>query len=134
MLSRWLASSISAIAAVTPELASIWKTSPFGSGCRPSRLSGPHPTSVRATGGAFAQLPVGAKASRISLSRAGSAPAPASFPAAGALTLVSFLATQPDSAATSSRSQAVELVSIADQYGRKGVHVLIVDISPSKQR
>jgi hypothetical protein len=87
----------------------------------------PHLTSGPATGGAFAPLPVGAKAPRISLSRAGSAPAPASFPAAGTLTLVSFLATQPDTAATPSRSQAVELVSLADQYGRKGVHVLIVD-------
>ena len=46
--------------------------------------------------------------------------------AAGALTLVSFLATQPDTAATASRSQAVELVSLAHQYGSKGVHVVIV--------
>ena len=58
---------------------------------------------------------------------AGSAPVSTSFPAAGALTLVSFLATQPDTAATASRSQAVELVSLADQYAAKGVHVLIVD-------
>lgn len=61
------------------------------------------------------------------LSEAGSAPVPIAFPAAGALTLVSFLATQPDTAATASRSQAVELVSLADQYGPKGVHALIVD-------
>jgi len=61
------------------------------------------------------------------LSEAGSAPVSMAFPAAGALTLVSFLATQPDTAATASRSQAVELVSLAHQYGSKGVHVVIVD-------
>jgi hypothetical protein len=83
--------------------------------------------SAPARGSAFSPLPVGAKAPRLYLSEAGSAPASASFPAAGTLTLVSFLATQPDTAATASRSQAVELVSLADQYGPEGVHVLIVD-------
>jgi AhpC/TSA family len=84
-------------------------------------------TPAPASAGGFSPLPVGAKAPRMGLSKAGSAPASTSFPAAGALTLVSFLATQPDTAATASRSQAVELASLADQYGPQGVHVLIVD-------
>jgi hypothetical protein len=62
---------------------------------------------------------------------AGSAPppsaAPAPVPVAGAVTLVSFLATQPDGAATPSRSQAVELVSLSSQYAAKGLRVEIVD-------
>jgi hypothetical protein len=86
-----------------------------------------HGSAGPAPGAAFSPLPVGAKAPRMKLSAAGSAPVSIAFPAAGALTLVSFLATQPDTAATASRSQAVELVSLADQYGPKGVHVLIVD-------
>jgi hypothetical protein len=61
----------------------------------------------------------------------GSAPppsaAPAPVPVSGSVTLVSFLATQPDGAATPSRSQAVELVSLSSQYAAKGLHVEIVD-------
>jgi hypothetical protein len=49
------------------------------------------------------------------------------LPVSGALTLVSFLVTQPDGAATPSRSQAVELVSLSSQYAAKGLHVEIVD-------
>jgi len=51
----------------------------------------------------------------------------APLPVTGALTLVSFLATQPDAAATPSRSQAVELVSLSSQYAAKGLSVEIVD-------
>jgi hypothetical protein len=51
----------------------------------------------------------------------------APLPVTGALTLVSFLATQPDAADTPSRSQAVELVSLSSQYAAKGLHVEIVD-------
>jgi hypothetical protein len=53
--------------------------------------------------------------------------ASAPVPVSGAVTLVSFLATQPDGAATPSRSQAVELVSLSSQYAAKGLHVEIVD-------
>jgi len=53
--------------------------------------------------------------------------ASAPVPVSGALTLVSFLVTQPDDAATPSRSQAVELVSLSSQYAAKGLHVEIVD-------
>jgi len=51
----------------------------------------------------------------------------AQLPVSGTLTLVSFLATQPDGAATPSRSQAVELVSLSSQDAAKGLHVEIVD-------
>jgi hypothetical protein len=64
-------------------------------------------------------------------SHAGSAAAPsaafAPLPVSGALTLISFLVTQPDAAATPSRSQAVELVSLSSQYATRGLHVEIVD-------
>jgi hypothetical protein len=55
------------------------------------------------------------------------APSAAQLPVSGELTLVSFLATQPDAAATPSRSQAVELVSLSAQYAAKGLRVEIVD-------
>jgi hypothetical protein len=48
----------------------------------------------------------------------------------GKLTLLSFLATQPDTAATSSRSQAVVLASLSTQYQKRGLRVAIVDDSP----
>ena len=51
----------------------------------------------------------------------------APVPISGSVTLVSFLVTQPDDAATPSRSQAVELVSLSSQYATKGLHVEIVD-------
>jgi hypothetical protein len=57
--------------------------------------------------------------------------ASAPLPVSGALTLVSFLATQPDGAATPSRSQAVELVSLSSQYAAKGLRVEIVDDTPT---
>ncbi|MFJ9381138.1 hypothetical protein [Streptomyces sp. NPDC101455] len=50
-------------------------------------------------------------------------------PATGSLHLLAFLATQPDYAATTSRSQAVEIVSLETQYGRKGLAAQIVDES-----
>jgi hypothetical protein len=53
--------------------------------------------------------------------------ASAPVPVSGAVTLVSFLATQPDGAASPSRSQAVELVSLSSQYATKGLRVEIVD-------
>ena len=48
----------------------------------------------------------------------------------GELTLLSFLATQPDTADSPSRNQAVALVSLSAQYRAEGVSVAIVDDSP----
>ncbi|MFI1092690.1 hypothetical protein [Streptomyces sp. NPDC020917] len=50
-------------------------------------------------------------------------------PAPGSLHLVAFLATQPDTADTPSRAQAVALKSLQEQYGRKGLTIEIVDES-----
>ncbi|WP_194904305.1 hypothetical protein [Catenulispora rubra] len=47
----------------------------------------------------------------------------------GKVHLVAFLATQPDTAATPSRSQAVEITSLLAQYGAKGLTAEIVDES-----
>ncbi|WP_194904299.1 hypothetical protein [Catenulispora rubra] len=47
----------------------------------------------------------------------------------GNVHLVAFLATQPDTAATPSRSQAVEITSLLTQYGAKGLTAEIVDES-----
>ena len=80
---------------------------------------------------AFTPLPVGAQAPRLELADAGAGNASAAFPAAGEVTLVSFLATQPDTANTPSRSQAVALVSLHSQYSAKGLHAVIVDESPA---
>jgi hypothetical protein len=49
--------------------------------------------------------------------------------AAGRIRLVAFLDTQPDSAATPSRSQATEITSLLAQYGSKGLTAEIVDES-----
>jgi hypothetical protein len=59
--------------------------------------------------------------------RAAAPPSVAPVPVSGSVTLVSFLITQPDGAATPSRSQAVELVSLFSQYTAKGLRVEIVD-------
>lgn len=48
---------------------------------------------------------------------------------AGSLRLLAFLATQPDTAATTARSQAVDLVSLQTQYGAKGLTTQIIDES-----
>jgi hypothetical protein len=48
---------------------------------------------------------------------------------AGKVHLVAFVATQPDTAATPSRSQAVEITSLLAQYGAKGLTAEIVDES-----
>ena len=48
---------------------------------------------------------------------------------AGSVRLLAFLATQPDTAATTSRSQAVDLVSLQTQYGAKGLSTQIIDES-----
>jgi peroxiredoxin len=77
----------------------------------------------------FTALAVGARAPRVELANASAAGASAALPATGEATLVSFLATQPDTASTPSRSQAVELVSLFSQYAAKGLHVEIVDES-----
>lgn len=50
-------------------------------------------------------------------------------PAPGTLHLVAYLATQPDTAATASRSQAVALKSLQTQYGAKGLTTEIIDES-----
>lgn len=47
----------------------------------------------------------------------------------GSLHLLVFLTTQPDTAAGLSRSQAVEVGSLINQYGRKGLTAEIVDES-----
>ncbi|MCH5676612.1 TlpA family protein disulfide reductase [Streptomyces gilvus] len=49
----------------------------------------------------------------------------------GTLTLVSFLATQPDTAATPSRSQSVVLNSLSTQYGGAGLRVAVVADDPA---
>lgn len=46
---------------------------------------------------------------------------------AGRVMLISFLQTQPDTAAGLSRSQEVFLASMARQYGPKGVQIALVD-------
>ena len=74
-------------------------------------------------------LPVGAVAPKVELAGADAAGANRDLPTPGGVTLVSFLATNPDSADTPSRSQAVELVSLASQYAAKGLQVTIVDDS-----
>ncbi len=43
--------------------------------------------------------------------------------------VLAFLQTQPDTASTASRSQAVSLTSIEQQYAPKGVHVVFIDAS-----
>lgn len=55
-------------------------------------------------------------------------------PASGRLTLLSFLATQPDTASTASRKQAVVLTSLSVQYHNSGLNVAIVDESPLSPR
>jgi len=77
----------------------------------------------------FTALAVGDRAPRVELANAGAAGASTALPATGEATLVSFLATQPDTASAPSRSQAVELVSLFSQYAAKGLHVEIVDDS-----
>jgi len=47
----------------------------------------------------------------------------------GHLLLLSFLQTQPDTVANTSRDQAVVLVSMSQQYNSRGVEVAIVDAS-----
>lgn len=54
-------------------------------------------------------------------------------PAPGSLHLVAFLATQPDTADTPSRTQSVALKSLQTQYGGKGLTTEIVDESGAGQ-
>lgn len=77
----------------------------------------------------LASLPVGSVAPRVDLAVAGASGAQLALPVQGQVTLVSFLATQPDSANSPSRSQVVELVSLASQYTAQGLRVAIVDHS-----
>ena len=77
----------------------------------------------------LASVPVGSVAPGVELAVAGASGAQLSLPVQGEVTLVSFLATQPDSANSPSRSQAVELVSLASQYTAQGLRVAIVDDS-----
>lgn len=53
---------------------------------------------------------------------------------AGPLRLLAFLTTQPDTAASPSRSQAVEVVSLLTQYGPKGLAAEIVDESTTDKQ
>ncbi|WP_042410051.1 peroxiredoxin family protein [Streptacidiphilus carbonis] len=87
----------------------------------------PGAVSVRPSASKFASLPVGSIAPRVRLSDAGAGGSSRTLPSQGEVTLVSFLATQPDSADTPSRSQAVELVSLASQYAAQGLQVAVVD-------
>lgn len=89
----------------------------------------PHAQSAGPRSAPFTALAVGERAPRVELANAGAAGASTALPATGEVTLVSFLATEPDTASTSSRSQAVELVSLFSQYAAKGLHVEIVDDS-----
>ena len=76
-----------------------------------------------------APLAVGVKAPALNLTDAATGNRYALASAPGTLTLVSFLSTQPDTADTPSRGQAVALLSLATQYGARGLHVAIVDDS-----
>ena len=76
-----------------------------------------------------APLAVGAEAPALNLTDAATGNRYALASAPGTVTLISFLSTQPDTADTPSRSQAVALVSLAAQYGARGLHVAIVDES-----
>lgn len=53
---------------------------------------------------------------------------------AGNLRLLTFLATQPDTAAGQSRGQAVEVVSLLTQYSAKGLSAEIVDESAADEQ
>ena len=94
-----------------------------------SVLLWPHQTSPVTRGPVLEPLPVGAVAPHLQLADSSAQGGSVSLPEPGAVTLVSFLATQPDSVSTPSRSQAVEMVSLATQYSAKGLHVVIVDDS-----
>ncbi len=85
-----------------------------------SAATGAHPA---------APLAVGAQAPALNLTDAATGNRYALASATSTVTLVSFLSTQPDTADTPSRSQAVALVSLATQYGVRGLHVAIVDES-----
>lgn len=76
-----------------------------------------------------APLAVGSKAPALDLTDAVTGKRYTLASASGAVTLVSFLSTQPDTADSPSRSQAVALVSLATQYGTRGLRVAIVDDS-----
>ena len=76
-----------------------------------------------------APLAVGAKAPALNLTDAATGNRYALTSIPGTVTLVSFLSTQPDTADSPSRSQAVALVSLATQYGARGLHVAVVDDS-----
>lgn len=96
-----------------------------GHGGNSADPAGSAPASSRPT----AALAVGAKAPALNLTDAATGNRYALASAPGTLTLVSFLSTQPDTANTPSRSQAVALLSLATQYGARGLHVAIVDDS-----
>ena len=76
-----------------------------------------------------APLAAGSKAPALDLTDAVTGKRYTLASAPGAVTLVSFLSTRPDTADTPSRSQAVALVSLATQYGARGLRVAIVDDS-----
>lgn len=52
----------------------------------------------------------------------------------GPLRLLAFLTTQPDTSASPSRSQAVEVVSLLTQYGAKGLTAEIIDESTADKQ
>lgn len=91
----------------------------------------PESATARPPAAKLESVPVGSIAPRVGLSDAAAGGAGRTLPVPGAVTLVSFLATQPDGADTPSRSQAVELVSLASQYAAKGLSVAIVDDTSS---
>jgi len=78
---------------------------------------------------AFPVPDIGDVAPRLELTNAADGAA-VSVPAAGRVSLVSFLETQPSTSMTASRAQAVSLLSLDGQYHANGLSVMIVDASP----
>jgi peroxiredoxin len=88
----------------------------------------PHPALAPA---ATAPLQVGANAPRLDLTDALTGRPYAQAHGHGTATLVAFLSTQPDSADSVSRAQAVALTSLSAQYDSAGLRVVIVDDTPT---
>lgn len=88
----------------------------------------PHPAPAPA---ATAPLRAGAHAPQLTLTDALTGHAYAQAYGHGTATLVAFLSTQPDTADTVSRGQAVALTSLSAQYDSAGLRVVIVDDTPT---
>src|SRR5581483_1029350 len=88
----------------------------------------PHPAPAPA---AAAPLRAGAHAPRLALTDALTGRPYAQAYGHGTATLVAFLSTQPDTAASVSRGQAVALTSLSAQYDSAGLRVVVVDDTPT---